>query len=338
MTIDGEGPCFYLIRDGYAICFRNPVARIGDNMPRFNLILIISITSILFVSTSPGQEILSGKYANQPQNQTIVRIASVSVFPEKWNKQTNWDRIEIMVRKAVTDYQPHLVVTPEGVLEGYVINEVNGEKDPDKKAQLVENFKELGEPLDGPSIQKAMKLADELNIFFVLGFLERRGENLFNSAILIDSEGDMIGRYSKTHFAQGYEINPSCYQTGDDYPVFDTPFGKVGILICYDRQLPEPARILALRGAQILLVPSYGSHDDGTGWNTMLLRTRAYENRCPLVFTHPEQSLLISRKGGLEKIGQRDEAVWYEIDTSPGQYKDRFRNRRPETYTPLIER
>ncbi len=111
----------------------------------------------------------------------------------------------------------------------------------------------------------------------------------------------------------------------------------MGILDSYDRQLPEPARILAVKGAQILLVPSYGSYDQGDGWNTRLLRTRAYENRCPLVFTHPRQGLLITRKGGLEKIGNEGEVVCYDVDTSPEQYQDRFNNRRPETYAPLSE-
>lgn len=266
-----------------------------------------------------------------------VRIASASVFPEKWEKEVNWRRIEARVRQAAEMGDPQIVVTPEGALDGYVINEVNREKDEQKRQNLIARFVDLAEPLDGEYVKKARSLADELNLFFVLGFLEKRGGDLFNTAILIDPEGDVIGRYSKTHFAQGYEINPSCYVPGDSYPVFDTPFGKVGIMICYDRQLPENARILALKGAQILLVPSYGSYDEGDGWNTNLLRTRAYENRCALVFTHPRQSLLITRHGSLEVIGKQDEVVFYDVDVDPEAVKDRFRNRRPELYRPLVE-
>ena len=114
--------------------------------------------------------------------------------------------------------------------------------------------------------------------------------------------------------------------------MFETPFGKVGMLICYDRQLPEPARIMALKGAQILLVPSYGSYTDENGWNTILMRTRAYENGYPVVFSHPFQSLLIRHNGSLPTIGGPDEVVYYDVDTSPKRYEGRFTNRRPETY------
>jgi predicted amidohydrolase len=271
------------------------------------------------------------------QTITSIRIASVSIIPDKWEKEKNWCRIEKMVRSAALDGGAKVVVTPEGALEGYVINQVNGEKDPEKKEELVREFLNLGEPLNGPYIKKATRLADELNIFLVLGFLERDQNHLLNSAIFINPDGEVIGKYSKTHFAQGYEINPSCYLPGESYPVFQTSFGKVGILICYDRQLPEPTRILALKGAQILFLPSYGSYTEESGWNTVLLRTRAYENRLPIVFSHPYQSLLINHQGDIKAIGQAGDIVYYEIDTSPERYEGRFRNRRPVTYQKLIE-
>lgn len=293
----------------------------------FGLILAMAIA----VKTDAGGPV-PGKYSESGQTMNRVRIASVSAMPEKWNKEANWAKIERMAREAAERFDPDMVVTPEGVLEGYVINKVNAVTDPADREAIVKRFIELAEPLDGPYIQKARALASELGVFFVLGFLERRGEELFNSAILIDPEGDIIGRYGKTHFAQGYTVNPPCYVPGNEYPVFDTPFGKVGVIICYDRQLPEPARILALRGAQILLAPSYGGYDDGNGWNTTLLRTRAYENKFPLVFSHPSQSLLIGSGGEIRAMCGEDDMVCYEIDTSPDRYEGRFRNRRPSTY------
>lgn len=221
--------------------------------PLLFLIIILSINSI-----SKGQKVNFSKYTEQAINR--IRVASASVLPKKWDKATNWERIERLVRKAAIEGDAQVVVTPEGALEGYVINEVNAEKDAEKKDELVEKFIELAEPLNGEYIKKASGLSDELDIYLVLGCLEQDGEDLYNSAILFDPDGDIIGKYSKTHFAQGYTINPSCYTPGEQYPVFQTPFGKVGMMICYDRQLPEPARILSLKGAQILFVPSYGSY------------------------------------------------------------------------------
>lgn len=281
------------------------------------------------------QKLNSSKYENTGQSITKIRVASASVLPKKWDKAQNWERIERLVRRAVKEDDAKVVVTPEGALDGYVINEVNAEKDPQKRKELIDKFISLAEPVDGPYLKKACALSDELDIYLVLGLLEKSGETLFNSAILIDPEGDIIDRYSKTHFAQGYTINPTCYTPGDQYPVLQTPFGKVGMMICYDRQLPEPARILSLKGARVLFVPSYGSYTDKDGWNSVLLRTRAYENRVPLVFSHPFQSLLINNHGYIRVIGNTNEIVYYDINTSPDRYSDRFINRRPETYGEL---
>lgn len=300
------------------------------------LITLIQVSVVL--PHGYAQQVKLGKYEGQPQSVTKVRIASASILPDKWDKERNWRCIETAIRKAALQGGADVVVTPEGSLEGYVINEVNAEQEQSQKVILFERFLRLGEPIDGPYIGKACALCNELGIYLVLGFLERRGDLLYNSAVLIDLDGDIIGRYSKTHFAQGYAANPDFYKAGDKYPVFATPFGKVGILICYDRQLPEPARILALRGAQVLFVPSYGSYSDRDGWNTVLIRARAYENRFPVVFSHPYQSLLITASGEIKAMGNAGEISYYEIDTSPERYEGRFLNRRPATYGPLVDR
>lgn len=302
--------------------------------PAFHFLLIF--TAVFMDVDSFGQKIDLGKFENDDQTITRIRIASASVVPKKWDKDTNWNSIERLVREAALEGGAEVVVTPEGALDGYVINEVNAEKGAEKAA-LVKKFTELAEPLDGPYIKKACALSNELNIFLVLGFLELDNETTYNTCILIDPDGDIIGKYSKTHFAQGYTINPSCYVPGEQYPVFQTPFGKIGMMICYDRQLPEPARILALKGAQVLFVPSYGSYTDKDGWNTVLLRTRAYENQTPLIFSHPFQSLLLDEDGDLRAIGKANEVVYYEINTSPDRYAGRFKNRRPETYGELAK-
>lgn len=277
------------------------------------------------------------KYKGVEQSITRVRVASISVLPDKWDKAANWKRIESLTRKAASNGGARVVVTPEGALDGYVINEVNDEKEPQSREKAVQRFIGLAEPLDGKYIHKAVALSRELDIFFVLGFLEKSGEDLLNTVIMIDPDGDIIAKYSKTHFAQGYTINPTCYIPGNEYPVFHTPFGKVGILICYDRQLPEPARILAVKGAQVLFLPSYGSYDNGDGWNTRLLQTRAYENKFPLIFSHPYQSLLIDSYGDIEAQSNSNEVVYFEIKTDPSRYEGRFKNRRPDTYIELTE-
>ena len=307
------------------------------NTSKTGLFILILFMLVLKQSFVYAQNFYPDKYKAKNQTITSIRVASAAIVPAKWEKEINWNRIETMVRKASVEGGAKVIVTPEGILEGYVIEEANGIKDVTEKNKVIEKYKILAEPINGPYIQKACNLANELNIFFVLGFLEYRNAKLYNTAILIDPEGDIIGRYSKTHFAEGYEIKPEDYTPGNEYPVFDTPFGKVGIIICYDRQLPEPARIMALKGAQILFVPAYGGFTDETGWNTVLMRTRAYENKFPVIFYNPFQSLLIDQGGNIKAIGNAGEIVYYEVDTSPKNYDGRFKNRRSETYKEIFE-
>ncbi len=297
---------------------------------------VLTFLALSICGTS-GQKLAFDKYADRGLTKQRVRIASAAVLPDKWDKAKNWVRIERLVRQAAEEGGADLVVTPEGALEGYVINEVNATKGEGARASILKKFEELAEPLDGPYLKKAYALAKELGIFLLLGFLERDGEQVHNTALMIDPDGDIIGRYRKTHFAQGYTINPDCYCAGEACPVVHTPFGKMGILICYDRQLPEPARILALRGAQWLLVPSYGSYGITDDWNTNLLRTRARENRMPLIFTHPFQSLLITESGELQAKGEANEVVFSDMRPAQASFQDRLGNRRPHLYEILSD-
>lgn len=299
-------------------------------------IFIFLITGAFSMATA--QILNFEKYAELPVKKPQIRIASAAIFPEKWDKSSNWQKIEKMVRAAAIEDSADLVVTPEGVLEGYVINEVNKARDSTHRADFVQRFFDLAEPIDGPYIQQACQLSRELGVFLVFGFLEKADSLLYNTAILIDPAGDIIGRYRKTHFAQGYEINPPFYRPGNEYPVFDTPFGKIGIVICYDRQLPEPARIMAIKGARILIVPAYGGYSDATGWNTIMLRSRAYENRMALVFCNPHQSLLINEHGVLKVTGGKDEIVSFDLKLNPAPKQNHLLNRRPETYFELNQK
>jgi len=291
---------------------------------------------IIFISKNNGlraQSLRLDKYKEITPTMTKIRIASASVITDKWEKETNWSRVEKMVTRAAIEGGANVVITPEGTLDGYVINEVNSRSE--KDSSMVDRFFKLGETIDGPYIQKAAALADELNIYFVFEFLERADNYLFNTAILIDPDGNIIGRYRKTHFVQVYTVNPESYKAGNDFPVFQITFGKVSILICYDRQLPEPARILVLKGAEILFVPSYGSYTDESGWNTIMLRTRARENRVPLVFCHPYQSILIDKHGDVKVFGTGGNISYYEINVAKDK-NNIMRNRRPDIYDELL--
>ncbi|QDU79525.1 N-carbamoyl-D-amino acid hydrolase [Polystyrenella longa] len=292
------------------------------------LILPLCCSSRLVVAEEPAaEEIVSA----------TLKVASISFVPKKWNKEANAVRLEKEMRRAV-EAGAELVITPEGMLEGYVVNEVIHEEDPERKKELTNRFQELAEPIDGKFIQRFQQLAIDLKIYLILGFLEADSvtEKTFNTAALFDPDGKLVGKYHKTHFHQGYEVNPPGYTAGSDYPVFSIhdPESKqelkVGMMICFDRQLPEPARQLTLNGADLIACPSYGSWGD---WNTRLMQVRAYENQAYVVFSHPNQSLLIDRDGEIMQEGAEDSFAIMTIDLDKLKKTRRsVRNRRPETY------
>jgi len=229
-----------------------------------------------------------------------IRIASVSCIPRKWDKDANLKKI-LKGLEAAKRRRGDIAVFGEGMLEGYVVNEVK--KRDEKK------FFELGEPIpDGPYVQAISARVKELGIFAVVGMLERAGRFLYNSAALFDNKGAVIGVFRKTHFWQGYSgADPDFYKPGNELPVFKTPLGKIGIMICFDRQIPEVARSLVLQGADIILCPAYGFHGEA---NTCRMRARAMENGVPVVFTHPKESVIIDAGGKIiSQCGKNNIAV-----------------------------
>ena len=99
---------------------------------------------------------------------------------------------------------------------------------------------------------------------------ERHGVAIYNTAVLMDREGKLAGKYRKVYLPR--EEIEGGITPGNDYPVFETDFGKVGMMICWDIQYADPARALALRGAELILTPIWGG-------NETLGKARAIENR-----------------------------------------------------------
>lgn len=294
-----------------------------------------SLVLACFVFLSGAISVNAEEKKSQDSDKQLMKVASISFVPEKWEKKANADRIEKQVRAAAKE-GAELVVTPEGILEGYVVNEVINEKEPAEKQKLTSRFQELAEPMEGPYIQRFQKLADDLDIYLILGFLEAEKEKTYNTAALFGPEGTLIGKYRKTHFHQGYEVNPPGYTAGDDYPVFEVKQLKtgrplhVGMMICFDRQLPEPARQLSINGAELIVCPSYGSWGE---WNTRLMQVRAYENQSYVVFSHPKQSLMIGRGGDIMNEGLENSFTMMEIDLMRlAKNRQSVQMRRPETY------
>ena len=108
----------------------------------------------------------------------------------------------------------------------------------------------------GPTVRAWREAAEASGVCVVGGLLEREADDLHNSAVILGS-GE-AGRYRKTHL---WAREKSLYDPGRELPVFDTPLGRIGLLICYDAWFPEAARTLALKGAQMICVPSNAPDD-----------------------------------------------------------------------------
>jgi predicted amidohydrolase len=126
----------------------------------------------------------------------------------------------------------------------------------------------------GPSCEYFGRLAKEHNLYIVAGLLERNGHLVHNVAVLLGPDGKVAGKYRKVCITRG-EVEGGI-MPGDDYPVFDTRFGKLGMMVCYDGFFPEVARELGNRGAEVIAWPVWGC-------NPLLARARACENHVYLV-------------------------------------------------------
>ena len=117
----------------------------------------------------------------------------------------------------------------------------------------------LAEPIPGPSTETLGKLAAELGVVIIASLFERRAPGLYhNAAAVLDADGRYLGKYRKMHIPDDPLYYEKFYFTPGDlgFQVFDTRFGRLGVLICWDQWFPEAARLTALRGAEILFFPT----------------------------------------------------------------------------------
>ena len=144
---------------------------------------------------------------------------------------------------------------------------------------------------DQPTIKKMQAIAKEREVVLPISFFEKSGLVYFNSVVVIDADGSIIGHYRKSHIPDFPLYEEKFYFSPGDtgFRVFDTKFAKIGIGICWDQWFPEAARVMALMGAELLLYPTaIGSElhkpnlDSKNHWqNTM--RGHAAANIMPVI-------------------------------------------------------
>jgi len=208
-----------------------------------------------------------------------------------------------------------ILVTPECFLDGYMVR--------DRKRCTRAKLKACA--VSGPAderVRRAARVARSLGCYMVFGASELGSDGRFrNMAYLLDRRGEHVGTYQKVHTDRRYE-------PGGELPIFPTDFGVIGIMICADRRWPENARVLRLKGAELILNPTWGFYGD---LNTAIMRVRAYENGVPVCFAHPRQALRpgvlvheVDLKGNVPATNTPDRASSHPVQ-----------NRRPDLYGPI---
>jgi predicted amidohydrolase len=201
---------------------------------------------------------------------------------------------------------------------------------------LGKSFADVAEPIPGPSTEYFCALAKKHNIYIVVGLVERDGNLIYNVAVLIGPDGRVIGKYRKVCLPRS-EVEAGL-SPGKDYPVFETRFGKVGMMVCYDGFFPEVARELSKGGAEVIAWPVWGC-------NPLLAGARACENHVHLVsstytdisanwtltavYGHDGKPMARADKWGTVVVAEVDLSQRYFWRNNLGDFKAELQRSRP---------
>ena len=180
-----------------------------------------------------------------------VSVACINFHPAWGDKAANMARVQTFVVDAARQGN-NIIVFPELALSGYECSEDIGDE---KKSCRM--HAELVEPIPGPSTEEISALAKKLDVYVIFGMPEQDQHDpakRYISSVVIAPQG-ILGAYRKLHLAPWPRFTEShCFFPGDDIPVWQTRYGTIGVLICYDFYFfPELARIMALKGANLLV-------------------------------------------------------------------------------------
>ena len=273
-----------------------------------------------------------------------MKVAAAQINPQILDKERNLekclDSIRIGSKAGAT-----LVVFPECALTGYCFTS-RDEATP------------MAESIPGWSTRTIAALCKELGTYVVVGLLEKSRDRLYNAAAFIGPEG-LFGKYRKTHLP--YLGVDRFVDHGDKlFQVYDMPLCRVGMSICFDLRFPEPSRVMALEGAEVLTLPT--NWPEGAEVSArFFVNTRAAENRIYYVaanrvgtergFSFIGESKIVDPNGHTltEASPGKEELIYADIDPAvarnkrviirPGEFElPLWEERRPALYRPISRR
>ncbi|GAA0355022.1 carbon-nitrogen hydrolase [Bowmanella denitrificans] len=276
------------------------------------------------------------------------------------DKLSNWNNSAAQVRKLAAE-GAELVMLQELHSTLYFCQEENTD------------YFDLAEPIPGPATEFFAALAFELNIVLVTSLFEKRGSGLYhNTAVVFDRKQGMVGKYRKMHIPDDPGFYEKFYFTPGDlgFEPIQTSVGKLGVLVCWDQWYPEAARLMAMRGADMLFYPTAIGWDmtdtadererQHTAWHT-IQRAHAVANSLPVIVANRTgfeaspiegdpgiqfwgQSFVAGPQGELlaQASSDKEETLLVELDLARTENVKRiwpyFRDRRIDAYEDLTRR
>ena len=266
-----------------------------------------------------------------------INVAVVQMEPKLYEVSDNLARMTESIETICLAQQVDLVVFPELVTTGF---------------ECGVRFTDLAEQVPGHTVNVVAQAAAEFSTHVVFGLAvkERVESVIYNAAIMVGPDGETVGEYRKVH-PRGEE--QMAFRPGFRYPVLETGFGMVGLMLGWDLAFPEVARSLALDGAEIacLCVNWEQHHEDE--WHSLVV-ARAFENSVFLVaanrvgqepsYTYSGQSTIIGPRGEVHSSMDRDVEGYAlakidldDVRRTREEYQ-LFQLRQPATYRTLVRR
>jgi predicted amidohydrolase len=233
-----------------------------------------------------------------------MQIAAIQFDSIYRDPHANREKVVSWLKQAMSS-QPDIIILPETWTTGYSEN-------------VFHNIAAYAETENGPTLNLLRKFAHENNVWVVTGsFPEKDGEKFYNTVWLLNRNGDIVGKYRKMHLYTAMDEQIG-FQHGTNMPVFETEFGPVALMTCYDIRFPELSRTYALRGAQLLIVVSNFPNPKINHWRT-LLQARSIENQLSVIAvnrvgaaegnTYFGASLIIDAWGDILAEGTAQESI-----------------------------
>ena len=274
-----------------------------------------------------------------------VTIATVQMRPMLNEMEENLVKMSDYIAKICGSQKVDLIIFPELITTGY---------------ECGVHFVDLAQRVPGSTVNVIAQRAAEFNVHVAFGMpsKEKVESILFNTAVLIGPDGELIGDYRKVHL-KGEER--MIFRAGFKYPIFETAFGNVGLLLGYDIAFPEAARTLALDGADLIVLCANWEKPRNDEWRTYVV-ARAYENSCFIAAANRVgEDATLSFIGDSMIVGPRGQvfaSLAGEIDPKTGEPAEGYalarvdlsdvrrnreefqtlQNREPDTYKAIVRK